>query len=250
MKMIKTKLNGKYELYLPEHRANREEWHNEKGWEKARLDSMHSMIGKGDVVYYVGTELAEFPALCALWGAKVVNFEPNLSAWPCIKQTFEANKVKPLYNFMGFASDKTELEPKNPDERIKGLWENKNGWPLASEGEIIEAHGFSELYQEADGLPQVKLDDMMELFSIPPPTVITFDCEGSDWQLMKGAEQILRKYKPKIWASIHPEMMFHQWGQYSRNFRDWIIDFGYDEQYLAYDHELHMYYSPNGKPAK
>ena len=38
--------------------------------------------------------------------------------------------------------------------------------------------------------------------------------------------------------------MFHQFGQYSRNFRDWIIDFGYEETLLAFDHELHCQYTP------
>lgn len=251
--MVKTKLNGKYELYLPEHRANREEWHNEKGWEKARLDSMHQHIGKGDVVYYVGAELGEMAALCQTWGAEVVMFEPNYSAWPSIYQTWKANKLKkPLACYAGFASNVHQPIPPNADWALmkRGDWNvQEDGFPKFAHGEIVEAHGFSELYLEADGLPQYRIDDLVAE-GLKPPTVITFDCEGSDWEVLKGAQKTLKTYHPKIWASIHPEFMFHQFNEYSGDFRNWIKDHGYNETYLDYQHELHMYYEPNGKPCK
>ena len=31
---------------------------------------MHNNIGKGDVVYYVGAEEGEMPALCQMWGQR------------------------------------------------------------------------------------------------------------------------------------------------------------------------------------
>lgn len=245
MRMVKTKLNGEYEMYLPEHRANRLEWHSEGGWERARLASMHKNIGKGDVVYYVGAELGEMAALCAMWGAEVVNFEPNFSAWPSIYQTWKANNLpEPLANYAGFCSNVHQPTPPQPDKDLLGGkgWEiQEDGYPKSAHGEIIEAHGFSELYQEADGLPQYRIDNLVAE-GLKPPTVITFDCEGSDWEVLKGAEETLKKYKPKIWASIHPEFMFAQFGQYSGDFRNWIKDLGYSEQYLDYKHELHMYY--------
>lgn len=247
MKMVKTKLNGKYELILPEHRAAREEWHNDKGWEGPRLDSMYSLIGKGDVVYYVGSELGEMSALCQVWGAEVVNFEPNHSAWPSIKATWEANKLKaPLANYAGFASNVHQPIPPKPDSNLldgKGFQLDAAGWPNSASGEIVEGHGFSELYQEADGLPQYRIDNLVQE-GLKPPTVITFDTEGSDWEVLKGAEETLKNYKPKIWASIHPEFMFHQYGEYSRDFRNWIMGFGYSEQILDYQHELHTLYLP------
>ena len=66
--MIKTILNGEFEIVIPKHRADRPEWHSEAGWEKLRLKSMNEHIGKKDVVYYVGAEEGEFPALCQTFG--------------------------------------------------------------------------------------------------------------------------------------------------------------------------------------
>jgi uncharacterized membrane protein YkgB len=72
-----TELNQLDYLILPEHRAARPEWRSERGWEKARHQSMKQHIGATDVVYYIGAELGEFPALCAKWGAALVLIEPN-----------------------------------------------------------------------------------------------------------------------------------------------------------------------------
>ena len=91
MEMIKTILNGEFEMVLPKHRADRPEWHSEAGWEKLRLKSMHERIGKGDVVYYVGSEQGEFPALCQMWGAEVVLFEPNPKVWSHLPLTWTSN---------------------------------------------------------------------------------------------------------------------------------------------------------------
>jgi FkbM family methyltransferase len=251
--MVDALLNGKYKIKLPKHRAEMAEYNSEAGWEKKRLESMHSMIGKGDVVYYVGTELGEMAALCALWGAEVVLFEPNHTAWPSIYQTFKANKLpKPVGNFAGFASNVHQPIPPLVDTGLfggVGYVNDKDGWPAYSYKDINERQHFSHLYEEAQGLPQYRIDDLVAE-GLKPPTVITFDCEGSDWEVMKGADKVLKVHKPKIWASIHPEFMFHQFGQYSRDFRNWIIDHGYDEKYIDYAHELHMLYTPNGKPSK
>lgn len=251
--MVKALINGKYKIILPKHRAEMEAYNSEEGWERKRLDSMHSMIGKGDVVYYVGTELGEMAALCALWGAELVLFEPNHTAWGSIIRTWKANKLpNPIANFAGFASNVHRPNPPHVDTGLfngVGYVNDKDGWPLYATGDINEVQNFSHLYQEADGLPQYRIDNLVAE-GLKPPTVITFDCEGSDFEVIKGAEETIKKYHPKIWASIHPEFMFHQFGDYSRDFRNFIIDRGYDEEYIDYAHELHMLYTPNGKPSK
>jgi len=230
--MVKAHLNGEFDIIIPKHRADRPDWYTDEGWEKPRLSHMHKNIGKDDVVYYVGAEEGEMPALCAMWGAKVLLFEPNPKVWSNTKAIWIANKLKTPVTFQGFCSNETRIV-----DFTNGL---KTGFPACADDEIIAAHGFKELYLEAQNYNQIKLDDVVEKY--PPPTMITFDCEGSDWEVLKGAEQILRKYKPKIYASIHPEFMYAQWGQYSSDFRNWIKDIGYSELILDYKHELHCYY--------
>lgn len=246
--MVKCKLNGEFEIILPKHRADRPDWYTDEGWEKPRLKALHKEIkrqvkaGMNPVVYYVGAEEGEMPALCQMWGARVVMFEPNPLVLPNIKAIWDANKLELPYGFfVGFASNETDLDPTNRDPLAVGFVKE---WPTAAFGDVIGDHGFKELYQQADAFPQVKMDDVMEMYELDPPTIISFDCEGSEWQVMKGAGSILERFKPVIFASISPEFMFHQWDQYSRDFRNWIMDRGYDEKLLEYLHELHCVYTP------
>lgn len=235
-KMIKAKLNGKYEIIIPEHRAARPEWYTDAGWEKARLDSMHEHIGKGDVVYYVGSEESEFPALCQLWGAKVVLIEPNPKVWSNAKAIWEANNLEfPHGLFEGFASNVTS-------EDAHGALYTDDWMPHAHE-EIIGDHGFKELYLEAKNYPQIRLSELVGYSNIEYPTAISIDVEGSEWRVLEGLESILSSHlKPKIWLSGHPEFMFHQYGEYLSELRKWIKDFGYTEILLDYQHEVHLYY--------
>ncbi len=39
--MIKCKINGKFDIILPKHRADRPEWYTDNGWKKKRLEHMH-----------------------------------------------------------------------------------------------------------------------------------------------------------------------------------------------------------------
>lgn len=231
VEMIKAKLNGEFEIIIPKHRADRPDWYTDEGWEKKRLKSMHEHLGEGDVVYYVGAEEGEMPALCQMWGADVVLFEPNPKVWPNIKEIWKANKLTDPISFAGFASNTTELRD----------GEFHLGFPHYADEEIIGNHGFKELYLEGANYPQIKIDDMVAM-GCKPPTALSIDVEGSEWRVLDGARKTLETYHPKIWLSGHPEFMFHQWGEYLTDLRNWLKDRGYKEELLDYPHEVHLFY--------
>ena len=234
--MIKATLNGEFEMVLPKHRADRPEWHSDAGWEKLRLKSMHNHIGNGDVVYYVGAEEGEFPALCQMWGAEIVLFEPNPKVWSHLPLTWTSNNLElPMACIPGFASDKVN--------NLSHIYYNE--WPPEAYDIIETAHGFKELYLEGDNYGQITIDSCVYDHGIKPPTAISLDVEGSEWRVLGGAEKVLREHKPKIWLSGHPEFMLQQWDESLYNLRQWIKGLGYTETILDYQHEVHLYYESN-----
>jgi FkbM family methyltransferase len=233
--MVKTVLNGSFEITLPKHRADRPEWYTEQGWEKKRLMSMHNNIFNNDVVYYVGGEEGEMVALCQMWGAEMVIFEPNPKVWSHYPPLWEANNLlMPIACIPGFAS--------NEDNNLTRIY--KNEWPPEVNNKIEVAHGFKELYLEGNSYGQVKIDSCVYEYNIKPPTVISLDVEGSEGHVLRGAESVLRQFKPKIWLSGHPEFMMQQWNEYLYDLRFWLWGLGYKETLLDYQHEVHLYYEP------
>lgn len=249
--MVRRTLNGAYDIVLPKHRADRPEWYDEHGWEKPRMaalvDSVRDRVQwteiqdwqgrivrrvtRAPMVFYVGAEEGELAAICALAGAEMVLFEPNPKAWPNIKAIWEANNLSQPACWAGFASDRVTVGKFMLDR-----------FPDEADGQIVGDHGFKELYLERDNYPEITIDQVAATYAAPD--IITFDVEGSEWQVLRGAEKTLREHRPTLFASIHPEFMFHQWGEYSADFRRWIKDFGYRETILDYQHELHCMYEP------
>jgi FkbM family methyltransferase len=224
-------VNGEYEIVLPKHRAERDQWYTPAGWERKRLDSIHDHISSKDTMFYVGAEEGDMPALCQMWGAKMVLFEPNPLVWANIRAIWEANHLETPWCFVGFAANKT-----TPSTFSKEF-------PAVSLGPVISDHGFKELAYESENFPCAKIDSNVRVSGIIP-TAISMDVEGSEFEVLKGAEQTILKYHPKLWMSIHPEFAFRMFGVYQYDIRNWIKDRGYKEQILDYQHELHTFYEP------
>ncbi len=234
--MKKVIVNGEFEITLPDHRAARPEWYEPKGWEKPRLRHMSENISSGDVMYYVGAEEGEFAALCQMWGAEVVVFEPNPKVWSHFPLLWSANNLDlPMVCIPGFASDKIN--------NLSRIYYNE--WPPEVNNVIEAAHGFKELYLEGESYGQITIDSCVYDHGIKPPTAISLDVEGSEWRVLGGAEKVLREHKPKIWLSGHPEFMLQQWNESLYNLRQWIKGLGYTEIILDYQHEVHLYYESN-----
>lgn len=235
---------------LPRHRA---EWYKDRKWEEKRLDSLHEHTKEGDVVYYIGAELGEHAALLQMWGAYLYLFEPNHTAWPTIRGIWKANKLeRPVGLFAAFCGAETQLVPKNPDMALYGGcgWKlQKDNWPLYSTGLHVIEHGFSNLSEEKDGLPVIAIDDVVSQIDIytgagtKPPKAIVMDVEGAEFEVLKGAENTINSFHPKIWLSLHPNFLKEQFGSSAEELKQWLADRGYKETSLIDStHEEHYLY--------
>lgn len=233
--MVNVKVNGNWDIILPEHRADRPEWYTDKGWERARLDSMFKTTKEGDVVYYIGAEEGDMCGLLAMWGAKLAMFEPNPLVWPNIKAIWEANNLPmPLMAFAGFVGKEVTVTQKD--------LATGTVFPPSADGELIGNHGFKTLVERDGTIPTVTIDRLVEWGGLAVPDMITMDVEGAEWEVLRGGEKTLRKYLPRIYLSLHPEFMYEIYKEYAFDLRRWLVNMGYTETLLDYQHEVHLLY--------
>lgn len=202
----------------------------DSGWEAKRLDHMKKNIGKGDVVYYVGAECGDMPGLCQSWGAEVAIFEPAEHFWQDMKKIWQMNDFEdPMFFWGGFAS--------NTNQGQSISWEE-----IDMEKKYPDYLGFGELSKEAARFPQITIDEAVKRAK-KPPTAMSIDVEGAEFEVLKGARETLKQYKPKIYLSLHPEFLFDQWGVYGNDVRNYLKDLGYKETLIEYPaHEVHFFY--------
>lgn len=230
--MIETRINGRWTLKLPPHRAARPEWAT--GWEPERIASMFDHLGEGGhVVYDVGSEEGDMPALWASWGNRVALFEPNPRVWPNPRAIFDANGLTPLATFDGFAGDTDDINwPCN-------LY--LNAWPPSADGALIGDHGFCNLWERPD-LSRVSINTVARY--IDPPTAITIDVEGAELRVLLGASDVLTRDRPHVWVSVHPDFMHEGYDDDPHDLHRYMRAHGYVGEHLATDHEEHWRYRP------
>lgn len=272
--MVPTVINERWTLSLPSHRSQRLEW---PSWERERLAAMHDLIsrpplnesgwrwfenedGGRDLVFDIGAEEGDFPALWASWGADVVMVEPNPKVWPNIRAIFLANGLESHVRgwFVGFAGEferDADWNPQpgahgRPDEplivargRIPGEPRQNppemTCWPLCSSGPVIGDHGFLVLPERPD-VPVTTIDSLA--LDYGSPTVITIDVEGAELTVLRGASYTLQVAKPAVFVSVHLDLPWIDEkypGDTGDKVRDFMESYGYEGRWLATDHEEH-----------
>jgi FkbM family methyltransferase len=225
--LVATAINDRWTLLLPEHRACRAEWPT---WEAPRLAAMFDRIGPGDVVFDLGAEEGDLPALWATWGADVVCVEPNARVWPNIRTIFEGNDLTIGGWFVGFAGDITAGRQRGGTE----------GWPPEADGEVIGDHGFCHLWERPD-ISRITVDDLATLTGLTP-SVLTIDVEGSEGRVLAGAAKTLAEARPTVFVSIHPQFMadMHRWyGDTPTTLINYMASLDYKGTHITTDHEEH-----------
>lgn len=267
--MIETRINDRWTLKLPSHRAERAEWFT--GWEKERLASMHdhlsALVARRDhylaahgsyvsgieesvgarrpVIIDVGAEEGDFPALWSSWGCDVILIEPNPKVWPNIRAIWNANELRmPLAMWVGFAAEFNDFDPANNNVGSKSFISD-DGWPWCAHGRVIGDHGFRHLGQQADSTPCIQLDELCLRHTVD---AITIDVEGSELRVLHGAHRILREDRPLVWVSCHTDYDWNDQvydGVRAEDVVAFVTSFDYDATHLVTDHEQHWLFTPH-----
>ena len=234
-------VNDRWPLWMAPHRAARPEWSTPPHyWEGKRLDRMRQEIGDmlvetepiRPVVWDIGAEEGDMPALYASWGADVVLVEPNPKVWPCIAYHWRVNNLPdPLGCYVGLVGS-------HNSDSLDVLGSVGRAWPPCADGPMYPAHGFHHLADYATVDTVLTLDDMLDLF--PTPDVITADIEGGEGHMLASAERMLSEVRPVWFLSVHPTFMIEMYGQNpSDHVHDVFARHGYTAEFIEDRHEQH-----------
>ena len=211
------------------------------GWETERFEAIYDLISPGTVVYDIGAEDGDFPALYGTWGAEVVLIEPSPFAWPQIRLHWETNvDHRPAGMFVGFATDQDVTVAAKYDDRMR------NGWPRCAFNPQRPEYGFWHVSDEFERKTtrHNRLDTLKEQFNWPTPDVLTIDVEGSEGLVLRGAAGILEVDRPQVLVSVHETYMKIQYGETVEQLWEFMAGLGYTGSVIAVDHETHVWFKP------
>jgi hypothetical protein len=214
-----------YTLDLPWFLA---EWDVWDYWEKERIHSMRDHLTTDDVLVDVGAESGWMSLVFAdmVGPQNMILVEPTAEYWPNIRQTWERRfDVPPLATYWGLLGPVTEGDAIVTDQ----------GWPTQADGPLSPARSYRYLHDNASGAtPVLPLDYFGTV-----PTAITMDVEGAELEVLRGSFLMLEQAHPKLWISVHPDLMLRDYDTEAHQLHTFLTTFGYHGTYLGTDHEEH-----------
>lgn len=232
-----TLVNGKWTIFLPEHRAKRPKWDT---WEKCRNLAMKKEIRPDDTIVDIGAEYADLTVIYTSWTKKpAVIIEPSNYYWPWIRKIWQSNALpNPLIAQRAFAADSGSQEL---------LLFDDFGWPIEVDETPIEEGGFSHLNERPD-IPVITLDQIAD--KVSGRLVVTVDVEGAELLVTMGARKLLESKRAIFFVSIHTDFMWDRYRHSEIDLHNEFETYGYKPTFLGEDHERHFMYKPEVENAK
>ena len=204
------------------------EWDVWDYWEKERIHSMRDHLTTDDVLVDVGAEAGWMSLVFAemVGPGNMILVEPTAEYWPNIRQTWIRRfDVAPLATYWGLLGPDT----------AGGPVVNHMSWPAQADGELSPARAYRYLHDNASGAtPVLTLDYFGDV-----PTAITMDVEGAELEVLRGATRLLERVHPKLWISVHPDLMGRDYNTIPAELVAFLNRYGYTGTHLATDHEEH-----------
>lgn len=76
------------------------------------------------------------------------------------------------------------------------------------------------------------------------PTLIKSDIEGAEIFMLEGAKDMIRRMRPAMLISVHPEAIVADYGRSVQDVANLLKELGYRHTVLAVDHEEHWWCEP------
>ncbi|MEX2116828.1 MAG: FkbM family methyltransferase, partial [Bacteroidota bacterium] len=99
------------------------------------------------------------------------------------------------------------------------------------------------LKEQTTTTSQIKIDDFVKITGIIPD-VFSIDVEGSEFNVIRGMAEVTKRHRPLIYVSIHEHLMADMYGTKIDQIFNFIRELGYEDRYIATDHEAHWLFKP------
>jgi len=171
-------------------------------FQKYIYDNQILRLSKDSVVFDVGANVGDMTLKFAelVPQGKVYAFEPTHYAFSKLKQNLSLNPAlcKSVIPVQCFISYRTE---KNPDIKAYASWKIN----LPAKGEIHPVH--CGTLKSTEGISSITIDAFCRENNIKNIDFIKIDTYGHEWNVLKGAEQMIKQCRPKIIFEIDFSLM-------------------------------------------
>ncbi len=203
-------------------------------WETVESESFRAFVNQirpGYVVFDIGAFVGSYSLLALMRLGplgKVVAYEPDDLARNYLQRHLEWNGglsrtiVRDLC--CGSASGTA------PFYHVPGELEGKSG--------LVPVEGFQNRSAKV-----VTLDEETSRLGISPD-LIKVDVEGAEWDVLKGAENVLIYKRPVLLLSLHPAALANR-GETPDEVLDWLKARGFKHEVIGTDHEIHVLAKPS-----
>lgn len=177
---IKLELNPRWEVEI---------WEGECETDTLRL--LDSLLAKGSVFYDIGGSIGLYSLVAARKGALAFAFEPDPVNVECIRRHARFNGLEALIRVIPAA-----------------VYSRSGELPMAVTGRE-RGHAMALVAEAAAGESNlssfscVTLDEFSA--SHPPPSLVKVDVEGAESEVLKGAEELFRRVRPRLLCETHSE---------------------------------------------
>jgi FkbM family methyltransferase len=176
-------------------------------------------FSKGDVFYDVGANVGAYSLVAAKHfdnKIKVYAFEPSCLNFVQLSKNIFINNCQEAITPVQIAlSNATGMGTFNYSNFIPGGALHAYGENIDYKGDRFEPVFRQEIFS-------YKMDDLIEIFKLPPPDHLKLDVDGIEFDILKGAEKTLRAKKMK---SIFIEL--DEGDGESEAIQKYIIGYGY-----------------------
>jgi FkbM family methyltransferase len=158
------------------------------------LGGMHSIpechVEAGDIVFDVGAHFGFFSYYAVQKGAKeVYAFEPNPYVFEILKKHAEmwSDKIKPYQLALSEKNGEADLFISGELGTISTMLENR-------EKSILKFYKYNKKVK----VKTMTLDSFCKEYNVERVDFIKIDTEGSEREIIKGAKETIKRFKPKM----------------------------------------------------